>query len=163
MPQLAYFQSKGMTPWLKGRLGMIGGSPNSACEFSVTYLGNCYPATTVNYLQWGWMNRLCFDDSILNYVTLPPFNPWWVWNAQIKVSLWKFWQYDQVSDNEYVQEALNFTSFGFWYPSPGALVPPAVLGRTCNTIGVPVCSHNIFDWVWEPNRPRSAVLRRLGF
>ena len=117
----------------------------STCKFTVAINGKCYHANQVTYAMWGKMFKLCGSDFNRNVfgVSLPYSKA----TAVAGAAAWKQSRYGQGPDNIYVQQAVDFTGYGY----------DGTLSGRNTTIGCKVTGAKYtgkFTWTWEPNQPR---------
>ena len=112
------------------------GTKSTACEYTVTFNGNCHDAAQVNFAQWGRMCKLC---SGINPILFNESAA--VFGAQT----WKQFQYRESSGHPFVKEAAAFTRYGYSGTMPG----PNLGLRGCKTKDVDIY-FNPFHWAWEP-------------
>jgi len=122
-----------------------GGTAGSgSCTRTVQYNGRCYNACDVNYIQWGYMNKLCSKDvSRIKYNILI---------AQATIEVWKFKKYvipkaDYIGALTMIMRAKLFSLHGYFGTSPF----PA--SRKCN-IENTIPKSYIMDFTWHPLKNR---------
>jgi hypothetical protein len=124
--------------------GIVCGTGN--CIRTVTFMGNCYYASAVNYVLWGTANRLCngeFGDRTLE----PVFQKYSLENALIWAALRKSAIWNGGDGLEEAQ-ALAFTAYGWAYR-----LPPIKSRSDCKVDRSKRSRQNRpFDWIWRPNR-----------
>ena len=101
----------------------IGG--NSIPE-TATYKGQVYPVTEMNYVLWGMINRLAYDEDI------EPLNTGWP-NGKVVLYravfghgwMWSEWLHGQTySDTETATGKVGWSAYGWdWAVNPNEPVP----------------------------------------
>ena len=135
--------------WREGRPlpeidGIVCGTGN--CIRTVSFLGNCYYASAVNYVLWGTANRLCngeYGDPTLE----PMFQKYSLENALFWAASRKWWMWEGGDGLEEAQ-ALAFITYGWTYR-----LPPIKPNSECKIDSRKKARQNApFDWIWRPNK-----------